>query len=107
MANTYGISDEDEKLTRARDTRCVYCHKPMSQPPFTKRNRSNWATIKHFDNDGPLDSVWNIGICCWACNSSKGAMPLSEWFKTDYCIQREINANTVAEPVKTYLKGFE
>ena len=104
MANAYGISDADEKLIRTRDTRCVYCLKLMKQPPFDAKERGDWATIEHFDNDGPLDALWNLGICCWACNSSKGVIPLTEWLKTDYCAQHSINVHTVAEPVKIYLK---
>jgi hypothetical protein len=31
------------------------------------------------------------------------AIPLTEWLKTDYCMQHGINTQTVAEPVKVYL----
>jgi hypothetical protein len=28
-----------------------------------------------------------------------------DWFKSDYCVSRGINENTVAEPVKKYLRA--
>ena len=52
------------------------------------------ATIEHFNNDGPFSKKWNVAICCRRCNSSKGTMRLSEWFKTPYCRERKINEET-------------
>lgn len=104
MSNTYGIPSEVEDRIRMRDERCVYCHKTMTQPAQTNGERSDWATIEHFDNDGPLDEEWNIGICCWACNSSKGTLSLSQWFESPYCKRLGIHADSVSEPVRQYLR---
>jgi len=71
-------------------------------------NRRDSSTIEHLNFDGPFH--WSDGlqaddivICCGSCNSSHGLKKLAEWFKTQYCIEKNINAETVAEPVKSYL----
>lgn len=71
-------------------------------------NRADQATIEHLNFDGPF--YWKDGlrkedlaICCGACNSSRGKKTLADWFKKEYCARRNINENTVAEPVKRYL----
>lgn len=104
MSNIYGIPVEVENRIRLRDTFCVYCHKSMTVPSSAIGDRGDWATIEHFDNDGPLNEEWNIGICCWACNSSKGVVRIVDWFNSDYCKNRGINELSVAVPVKVYLK---
>jgi hypothetical protein len=75
----------------------------------TSGNRSDMATIEHFREEGPF--YWNeglkeedLGICCWGCNSSRGTKSLSTWFKEKYCIERGINEETVAEPVKLFIR---
>jgi len=50
MANTYGISDHNERRIRTRDKRCVYCGVKFRRVP-----RGNSATIEHFNNNGPFD----------------------------------------------------
>jgi len=62
------------------------------------------ATIEHFNNDGPFNEKYNVAICCRRCNSSKGAKSLSDWFETPYCSEEKINEETVAKPVKEYLR---
>jgi len=62
------------------------------------------ATIEHFNNDGPLKKKCNVAICCRSCNSSKGTMGLTAWFKTRYCREKKINEDTVSKPVKEYLR---
>jgi hypothetical protein len=62
------------------------------------------ATIEHFNNDGPFDEKYNVAICCRRCNSSKGAMRLSAWFKTPYCRKKKINEGTIPTPVKEYMR---
>lgn len=103
MSNAYGISADVEKTIRQRDKDCVYCHVPMVFPSTSEGERKRCATIEHFDNDGPLNQEWNLGICCWACNSSKGSSRLVDWFGSGYCRERGINASSVAEPVKVFL----
>jgi len=99
MSNTYGISEEVEKEIRARDRRCVFCHKR-----FSRKSRASIATIEHFNNDGPMAKKYNVAICCGGCNSSKGTKKLSAWLKTPYCRKRQINEKTVAKPVKEYIR---
>ncbi len=67
------------------------------------------ATIEHFREEGPF--YWNDGlkeedvaICCHACNSRRGKLNLPRWFITPYCVERGIDENTVAEPVRAFLK---
>ncbi len=102
MSNAYRISKQDELEIRARDKICVYCGILMKQHPHTMG--VSGATIEHFNNDGPLDKKYNLAICCRRCNSSKGTMSLSAWFKTPYCDDNKINEETVAKPVKEYMR---
>jgi 5-methylcytosine-specific restriction endonuclease McrA len=102
MSNTYGISEQDEREIRVRDKTCVYCGVLMMQSPHVRD--ASGATIEHFNNDGPFDKKYNVAICCRGCNSSKGTKKLSDWFQTDYCRKNKINEETVAEPVKEYLR---
>jgi hypothetical protein len=107
MSNAFGIPEEVEQEVRNRDKNCVYCHKIMA--PCVGDNRCDWATIEHFREEGPF--YWEKGlkqedlaICCGSCNSSRGRKRLSDWFKTRFCIERNINENTAAKPVKKYIK---
>jgi len=99
LSNIFGISDEVEKEIRARDKRCVFCHKK-----FSRRSRTSGATIEHFNNDGPMTKKYNLAICCGGCNSSKGTKKLLAWLKTPYCRERQINEKSVAKPVKEYIR---
>jgi len=98
MANSYGISERDEQRIRARDKRCVYCG-----AKFRKSPRRYWPTIEHFNNDGPFDEYFNIGLCCWGCNSSKRRQSLSAWLDSDYCRRKKITCRSVANAVRQYL----
>lgn len=102
MSNTYGISEQDELEIRARDKTCVYCHIPMEQSSRAKGPSE--ATIEHFNNDGPFDEKRNVAICCRSCNSSRRDKSLSDWFKARYCRDNKINEETVAKPVREYLR---
>src|SRR5258706_2275704 len=99
MANTYGISKQDELEIRARDNTCVYCGILMNQS-----RDSSGATLEHFNNDGPLNEKHNVAICCRGCNSSKGTMSLSVWFKKPYCREKEISEETVSSVVKEFMR---
>ena len=101
-SNKYGISKEDEREIRARDKTCVYCH--ISMKRHSDARRASEATIEHFNNDGPFDKKFNVAICCRGCNSSKGSKTLLVWFKSPYCRERKISAETVSKPVKEYLR---
>jgi hypothetical protein len=107
MTNNFGIPDGEISRIRERDRYCVYCGKEMIFPYDPKRG-SDSATIEHLSPDGPF--YWhegmtadNIVICCGACNSSRGAQHLTDWFNSRYCIEKGICAEKVAEPVKEYL----
>lgn len=104
----FGIPDKVLAELIARDTACVYCHKIMIYP-YVANNSKNSATIEHLNFDGPFH--WSDGlqtedivICCGSCNSSRGAKTLPDWFRTQYCMERNINETSVAEPVKSYLQ---
>ncbi len=107
MSNKYGIPEEDEKEIRARDKTCIYCHKAMKKYPNTKGTPGDKATIEHLNNDGPFDEKSNLAICCGNCNSSRNNKELLVWFKTQYCMDRNINEKTVAEPVRVYIRYIE
>jgi hypothetical protein len=74
----------------------------MKQSP--RAMGASGATIEHFNNDGPLTKKYNLAMCCRGCNSSKGTKRLLAWFKTPYCVEKNINEKTVAEPVKQYIR---
>src|SRR5262245_47894113 len=104
LSNKFGIPDQVERRLRARDTRCVYCGKP-----FSTDSRGTTASIEHLDERPPFH--WKDGlreeafaICCVSCNSSRGTKTLEDWFQTASCRALRINADTVAEPVKIYLR---
>jgi hypothetical protein len=103
----FGIPEHELARIRARDKRCVYCRKEMTSV-YSGKHR-DYATIEHLNFDGPF--YWEDGlqaedvvICCGSCNSSRGVKTLSHWFASPYCIQRNISAETVAQPVKEYLR---
>lgn len=103
MANSYGIPPGVENQIRERDTTCVYCGVKMKPFSRSKGSRSSMATIEHLHNGEPWDELWNLAICCWACNGSKGVKPLSEWFETEYCRKKKISKATVARVVREFM----
>jgi hypothetical protein len=102
MSNNYGIPDEVEKEIRARDKLCVFCRVPLTRPSRAKE--ASEPTIEHFNNDGPLSKKYNLAICCRRCNSSKGTKKLLVWFRALYCVERNINEQTVSKPVTDYIR---
>lgn len=48
-----------------------------------------------------------VAFCCGNCNSSRGNKKLLDWFKSSYCIKRNINYGTVVNPVGEYIKKYE
>ncbi|MBC8500373.1 MAG: HNH endonuclease [Nanoarchaeota archaeon] len=108
MSNKFGIANNELLKIRARDKNCVYCHKEMIYP-FIRNKQRDCATIEHLNFDGPFYlkdglQIKDIVMCCGSCNSSRGIKKLFDWFKTKYCTDKNINENTVATPVKEYLK---
>lgn len=114
VKTTWPIKADKEKII-LRDQVCIYCGKKMS---YEKNSpRKDWATVEHLNYRSDWDSVGSymkegkdvteiIGVCCWSCNASRGALPLPLWFEKQYCLERDINIHTVAQVVKNYLKKF-
>lgn len=106
MSNQYGIPEEYLNKIRERDKTCVYCHKTMIKPSDNSY-RKDWATIEHLNHLPPWDNPSTVAICCGSCNSSRGNKKLLDWFKTPYCLEKNINSETTSEPVKEYIKIHE
>ena len=107
MKNKYGIPEEDLKKIRARDEMCVYCHKKMVDPTDNNDCRKDWATIEHLNHLPPWNNPSTVAFCCGSCNSSRSNKKIIDWFETAYCIEKNINYNTVANPVKNYIENYE
>jgi len=106
MKNKYGLPEDKLNKIRERDKDCVYCHKKMINPSdggFC----GDWATIEHLNCLPPWNNPNTIAICCGSCNSSRGDKKLSDWFKSAYCIERNIKKETVAESVQEYIRFIE
>ena len=104
----FGVPSDVLSEIMERDQKCVYCHKKMINP-YNVENRKDSATIEHLSPNPPFHlsegmQINNIAMCCGSCNSSRGAKTLADWFKSPYCITRNINENNVAAPVKSYLE---
>jgi len=106
MKNKYGLSEDKLNEIRVRDKVCVYCHKKMIEPN-NNGSRKDWATIEHLNHLPPWDNPFTVAICCGSCNSSRGNKKLLDWFEILYCIEKNINYNTVAQPVKDYIENHE
>lgn len=98
MANNWNIPDQLEKEVKLRDTACVYCGVKF------KKNFRDGASWEHINNRAKDIEKWNIVLCCRSCNSSKGAKNILDWFKSQYCMDNNINAHTVAAIIKSYIK---
>ena len=103
--NRWGIPAWLEMEVKDRDKACIYCGIQMIEqvPPRDPRNAV--ATWEHIINDASIVTRENIARCCFACNSSKGTKKLSDWMKSNYCKNRGINKDTVAEIVKQARKS--
>jgi len=105
----YGIPDNVLSEIKVRDKLCVYCHKLMIYPDQAPKCVDS-PSIEHLKYGGPI--YWSDGlckdgivICCISCNSSRDSKRLTDWFKSKYCINKNINSDTVADPVKSYLQS--
>jgi len=106
MKDKYGISGEKLEEIKRRDKTCAYCHKKMVEP-IKGGKQSNFATIEHFNHLPPWNNPNTIGFCCGSCNSSRRDKKIIDWFKTKYCLERNINYNTVTQPVRDYIYNYE
>lgn len=91
-----------ETEVRERDKACIYCGVVFGSVNG-HGSRPSW---EHIINDAKVITRENIALCCRSCNSSKGARLLADWINSQYCQQRGINPNTVAEIVKKALGAF-
>ena len=103
MKNKYGIPEDSLDTIRERDKTCVYCHKTMIATSESKY-QSDWATIEHLNHLPPWNNPATVAICCGSCNSSRSNKKLLDWFTTPYCVEKNINIDTVAKPVKDYIE---
>jgi hypothetical protein len=98
--NRWNIPDWLEREVKDRDTHCVYCRGEFGSANHGRRSIATW---EHIVNDARIVTRENIARCCAACNSSKGTKRLSDWLESDYCRERSITRETVAEIVKRAL----
>jgi len=106
MSNKYGLPEEELEMIRARDLTCVYCHKVMDNSHIGV-SRADWTTIEHLNHLPPWNNPTTVAICCHECNSRRGRRTILEWFKSPYCIEKNINEKTVAKPVQEYIREYE
>ncbi|MFN7267277.1 MAG: HNH endonuclease [Bacteroidota bacterium] len=99
MANRWGIPRTVEEMVLLRDLNCVYCRIVFGETGKTRR------TWEHITNDIRLNGPDNIALCCRSCNSSKGSKTLSDWLNSNYCKNKDISAESVAEVVRNRLEG--
>ena len=98
--NRWNIPDWLENEVKDRDRHCVYCRVEFGS---AKETRKSIATWEHIVNDARIVNRENIARCCVACNSSKGTKRLSDWLESNYCRERGITRDTVADVVKRAL----
>ncbi len=100
--NRWNIPPWLEREVLARDTACVYCRISFSLPSATRGAKPSW---EHIVNDERIINRENIARCCMSCNASKGAKELRQWLDSNYCRQKGIAADVVAEVVRQVLSS--
>jgi len=104
MSNRWGIPKWLEDQVKERDKYCVYCGILMIEKPIKGGSRRAMATWEHIINDASIITPENIARCCAACNSSKGTKDIMDWLNSDYCKEKGITENSVADVVKSAIK---
>ncbi len=104
-AKIYGLPEEKLREILLRDKNCIFCGIKMKTHVSSIGTPRDKKTIEHFSNKAEWGEAVDVGICCGSCNSSKSNKKIFDWFKTKYCLERNINERTVAEPVKDYIKN--
>jgi len=94
--NNWMIPDWLEREVKDRDRHCVYCGIEFG----SCKTRATW---EHIVNDARIVNRDNIARCCVSCNASKGNKKLSDWLKSEYCKERGITKDSVAEIVRRAL----
>ncbi len=98
--NIWNIPEWLEKEVLARDKVCVYCGVKFGSLKESRKTQASW---EHIINNASIITRENIARCCVACNSSKGTKKLSDWINSNYCKNKNINMNTVANIIKDAL----
>jgi len=98
--NRWKIPADLESEVRARDTHCVYCGSLFGSRPG-KGSLESW---EHIENNAGIRTPENIALWCRSCIASKGARLLADWLGSNYCVQRGISAESVADVVKHALR---
>lgn len=101
--NPYNISESVISEVNQRDTHCVYCGVELIAAVKYGESYKQVASLDHIVNDLALVGSDNIALCCFSCNSSKGAKKLEDWLKSAYCVSKGINESTVAPVVQKHL----
>lgn len=102
MANNWNIPEWLENEVRERDRACVYCGVGFTPTKVSKKTAASW---EHIINDAKIVTRENIALCCCGCNASKGAKNLSDWLQSKYCIERNINPETVSLIIKDAIRN--
>ena len=102
MANNWNIPKSLENEVRGRDETCVYCGVEFTPTKVSKKTAASW---EHIINDAKIITRENIALCCCGCNASKGAKKLSVWLQSKYCIERNINPDTVSSIIKDAIRN--
>jgi 5-methylcytosine-specific restriction endonuclease McrA len=97
--NNWNIPASLELEIRSRDKRCVYCNVQFESDGTRKTS----ATWEHIVNDARIIKRENIALCCFSCNSSKGAKELTDWLESDYCKRQRVTPERVSEVVREAL----
>lgn len=97
MSNRWGIPKNIEEIVKDRDTSCVYCGVKFTTNDNSRKNKPSW---EHIVNDIRINGSDNIALCCMSCNASKSSKLLVDWLESDYCKNKDITVNSVAEVVK-------
>lgn len=98
--NRWNIPDWLEREVIERDGNCVYCDIAFVSTNEMRKSKPTW---EHIVNDARIINRENIARCCCSCNASKGAKDLADWLESNYCKNRGITKDTVAEVVKRAL----
>lgn len=97
MANRWLIPDEVEMFVQMRDSSCVYCGVQFYLNASCSKTKPSW---EHIINDIRINGIDNIALCCISCNASKGAKLLDVWLQIDYCKNKNITIENVANVVR-------
>ncbi len=94
----FGI-DEQKIVLRRDGSKCAYCHIIIEEITF-----DHIIPIMGKKGINGSNSVNNIVVCCRECNMKKTNFSLDEWFERKYCVDKNINKETINKIVYKLLK---